>query len=92
MIDISSDIVMIRILTHCPFCKGEAILNSTVKQYMQHREGTHVQNAWPEKSIDWRETLISGSHGYCFDQAFKEEEEDEYIGDIYGEGWLRWTT
>ena len=75
MIDISSDIIMIRILTICPFCKGEAILNSTVKQYIAHREGIHVQDAWPEKSIGWRETMINGAHSYCFDEVFKDEEE-----------------
>ena len=75
MIDISGDIVMVKILTRCLFCDGEATLNTTVKQWMQHREGTHAQDAWPEKSIDWRETLISGSHGYCFDEAFGNEED-----------------
>ena len=34
-----------------------------------------VQNLFPDMSASEREILISGSHGKCFDEAFKEPDE-----------------
>jgi hypothetical protein len=39
--------------------------------------GLHVQDAFPQLSADDRETILSGSHGSCFDTAFPPDDEEE---------------
>ena len=69
--------IKVRCLTHCVFCGGESILITTASQVKQYKAGAHAQYVWPEKSIDWREMWISGSHGYCFDKAFGDDNQEE---------------
>ena len=68
------DMMMARCVMACPLCGGESILNTEANKITEYRGGAHAQDVWPEKSIDWRETWISGSHGYCYDKVFSEQE------------------
>ncbi len=70
------------IIKHCTFCGGQTHLRSSSQQMVDWMTGTHAQNAWPEKSAGWRETMISGTHGFCFDEAFAEPEDDDHIGTV----------
>jgi hypothetical protein len=59
----------------CPKCigcgKGGAI-TMPVGAYRRWKEGALLQNAWPEGTDAEREQLISGMHGSCFDELFKD--------------------
>ena len=70
-----TDTITVRVLSRCVMCGGESILIVDPQQVAKYNAGAFVQDVWPEKSADWRETWISGSHGYCFDHVFKDEEE-----------------
>ena len=71
-----TDEMMARCVMACPLCGGESILNTEADKITAWRNGVHAQDVWPEKSIDWRETWISGSHGYCFDEAFDDDDQE----------------
>jgi hypothetical protein len=46
-----------------------------IEAYRRWKEGAMLQNAWPEGTDAEREQLISGMHGSCFDDLFKEDDE-----------------
>lgn len=63
----------------CPTCmvcrKGtpEGVLVDR-EDYERYRKGEHIQNAFPYLSADVRETMMTGTHGKCFDDLFGEED------------------
>lgn len=64
----------ITVVRKCVLCGGETKLNLSFDKWKQWRAGTHIQDVWPKLNVDLRETLISGSHGSCFDEVFKDED------------------
>ncbi len=63
----------------CLFCKEttEVVLNKA--DVAMWRAGRFVQDVWPNQSVEFRELLISGTHGPCWDKAFPEEEGEPII-------------
>lgn len=61
----------------CPFCKLKSEVQNVPRRelYKWMRGNGFIQDALPMLSAGERETLISGSHEKCFDEAFAEEEE-----------------
>lgn len=66
----------VTVTTHpCPVCQ---VTSQVVVNYDQFRrfqqEFMHVQEAFPDMSIDDRELLITGTHPACWVLMFGEEE------------------
>ncbi len=59
----------------CMLCDGSSHIIVDKEAWTAWRQGTYCQHAFPNMSIGDRETLISGSHSDCFDEAFKEDDD-----------------
>ena len=57
----------------CPFCGESEILTLPLEGFLDWRNGTPVQEAFPDLSVDDRERLISGICPDCWDEMFKDE-------------------
>lgn len=60
----------------CFFCGEQSSVEMPYQAWMLYQSGMFIQEAWPEATPAEREILISGSHEKCFDDAFKEDEDD----------------
>ena len=49
-------------------------INATPEQYALWQEGTLIQDAMPDATVDQREFLISGCTPSCLNSMFGEEE------------------
>lgn len=64
----------IRIDALCPWCSGTATVTGIPAEgFQQWQAGEFIQHALPGLTAGQRETLISGSHESCFDEAFPDE-------------------
>lgn len=54
----------------CVMCGKPSQFVLEANKIMAVMEGEFVQNAFPFMPADQRETLISGTHGECFDKLF----------------------
>lgn len=61
----------------CPLCDNMSHVVIPVVAYDKWLQGAKIQDAWPESTPGQRETLISGSHESCFDEAFAEDEDED---------------
>ena len=61
----------------CPVCGKSTVFTLRVAAYDAWRRGTLIQDAFPEMSIDDRETLKTGFCGPCFESLFYPEPEAE---------------
>ena len=57
----------------CIHCGGHTTFLAKFDNLDRWRDGTLVQNVWPDVPIAERETLISGTHAECWDDLFGEE-------------------
>ncbi len=73
--DWDKDTVTIPIV--CPSCKKEYRLTVPRRNFDMWREGSHVQDAFPNLSPGDRELLISGTCDKCWKEMFGHEESDE---------------
>lgn len=46
----------------------------TAEQYLKWRMGKLIQDAFPDKSPDEREVMISGTHPACFEMLYGGQE------------------
>lgn len=61
---------------HCRLCGQPSFLNGIdPERYALYVSGAYAQDAFPSLTPGQRETLISGSHEACFDEAFPQEPE-----------------
>jgi hypothetical protein len=60
----------------CIYCGGTSTIK--VSRHMQRAwlNGANIQDVWPHISADQRETMITGYHSTCFDDAFKDDDDD----------------
>lgn len=65
-----------KIQKQCKMCRKLYTLEVSNVGYEMMLAGAHIQDAFPELSLDDRELLISGICGKCFDDIFAEDEED----------------
>lgn len=59
----------------CPFCSESSVYLMADADVMRLVE-EFVQDVFPHTDANFRESLISGTHGTCWDAAFPEEEEE----------------
>jgi hypothetical protein len=62
----------------CVLCSQDAAVIVPAEAYAEWDDGRgpFLQDLMPGVSADIRETLISGSHGSCFDAFFPDDEDD----------------
>ena len=60
----------------CPHCEGSSRIKVSLFMYMQWTAGANIQDVWPHVPADQRETMITGYHSACFDELFKEEDDE----------------
>jgi len=66
------------VTTKCPLCKKEEVLQVPQSGYDSWMNGgVLIQRAMPSLTPTQREQLITGICGPCWDNTFKEEEEEE---------------
>jgi hypothetical protein len=62
----------------CPCCHKTSELEVEEAEFRLWRAGLiHVQDAFPNMSVDNRELLMTGTHPDCWDAMFGEEEDDD---------------
>lgn len=54
----------------CRVCGQDSSVEVEPERFAAYRNGGLVQNVWPDRSIEWREQLISGTHPDCWDRLF----------------------
>lgn len=54
----------------CRVCGQDSSVEVEPERFVAYRNGGLVQNVWPDRSIEWREQLISGTHPDCWDRLF----------------------
>lgn len=71
-----SDIPRVNVTQVCSFCEQPSHVNGVrAEGFAAWQYGTKIQHALPELSDGDRETLVSGCHESCFDEAFADEDE-----------------
>lgn len=60
-------------------CHRNFEVPATPEQIAAWHDGALIQNAMPDISEDLRELLISGTCGQCFDEMFRDDEEDDSL-------------
>ena len=64
-----------RVSRECPICHELGTIEDVDSaKWRMWKEGTLIQEAFPDKSPEWREQLLSGTHPECFAKAFPPEE------------------
>ena len=62
-------------LKTCIFChKGSPLMKVDRERFYEWQNGTYIQNAFPEMTVNDRELLMTGTHSECWDKMMGEEE------------------
>ena len=67
----------------CRFCGKEITVQAEEEKFSRLDAGAHVQDVFPDLGVNYRELMISGICGECFDQMF--ESDDEFFVSKYDE-------
>ena len=67
----------------CRFCGKEITVQAEEEKFSRLDAGAHVQDVFPDLGVNYRELMISGICGECFDQIF--ENDDEFFVSKYDE-------
>ena len=62
--------------TTCIVCGEQFVTHMDKPRFERWQNGEHIQDVFPELSVDERELLISGICGNCFNEMFSEDEEN----------------
>jgi len=55
----------------CIWCGKAHIFSEDAERVARWRSGAYIQNVFPEKSADERETMVSGTCPECWDKHMK---------------------
>lgn len=61
----------------CRFCGKEITVQAEEEKFVRLDSGVHVQDVFPDLSPNYRELMISGICGECFDQIFENDEDED---------------
>lgn len=65
--------------TVCMFCGNAGLVKNVPLDGLERwAAGAYIQDALPSLSAGDRQQLMTGTHDACFDNAFPEEEDEEY--------------
>lgn len=65
----------------CKFCGKEVTVQAEEEKFLRFDAGAHVQDVFPDLRVNYRELMISGICGECFDQIFENDEDDSESDD-----------
>lgn len=65
----------------CKFCGKEVTVQAEEEKFLRFDAGTHAQDVFPDLGVNYRELMISGICGECFDQIFENDDEDDSESD-----------
>ena len=60
----------------CVVCGLQSVMELSSHQIDRWKGGEYVQSVFPDLMPEDREVLISGTHPKCFNELFKEEEDE----------------
>lgn len=60
----------------CMVCKQSSVVGLTVEEYDAWSAGAYAQDALPNRSADFREQLITGTHSKCWDDIFGGDDDE----------------
>ena len=64
--------MMIQVRTRpCPYCRRSSLVEVDGDRFEAWQNGMKVQDAFPDKSADERELLMTGTHTECWDAMFQ---------------------
>lgn len=66
------EVQMINLQVECRMCNSEHVITVSKEAYEKHKNGAHVQDAFPTLNANQRELLISGTCPTCWDKIFGE--------------------
>lgn len=67
-----------KLTIRCFNCENDFVVELSEKEFDDYyNKGIHIQHAMPTKSPETRELLISGTCPECFNEIFKDEEDDD---------------
>ncbi len=58
----------------CISCGAVSHVQVDEDKYNEWQNGKSIQDVWPDKDTNWRELLITGTHGDCWDKMFGPDE------------------
>lgn len=58
----------------CISCGAVSHVQVDEDKYNEWQAGKSVQDVWPDKDSNWRELLVTGTHGDCWDKMFGPDE------------------
>lgn len=64
------------LIATCVECSTPTDLTVSTNGLAAWRDGTHIQDALPDLTVDERELMISGMCGTCFDKFIPADEDD----------------
>lgn len=65
----------------CKFCGKEVTVQAEEEKFLRFDAGAHAQDVFPDLRVNYRELMISGICGECFDQIFENDDEDNSESD-----------
>jgi len=63
----------------CPVCGDTGTVEVSLEELERYAAGELVQNVWMNKSLNWRELFITGTHPECWEILFHNDPEGEGI-------------
>ena len=65
----------------CKFCGKEVTVQAEEENFLRFDAGAHAHDVFPDLRVNYRELMISGICGECFDQIFENDDEDNSESD-----------
>jgi hypothetical protein len=64
----------------CLYCGDDIIFMMTEEQYKSWKiNSNYIQYVFPHLDSSTRESMISGTHPWCWDQIFLDEDEEQFV-------------
>ena len=61
----------------CRFCGKEVTVQAEEEKFLRFDDSAHVQDVFPNLRADYREIMISGICGECFDQILENDDDED---------------
>jgi hypothetical protein len=71
------DLMPLILCPRCPHCGIQSQLHMLHEEVARMNAGLHIQETLPDWPPYKREMLMTGIHQHCWDELFKEPEDDE---------------
>ena len=65
------------ITKRCMQCGQQGTMTVWEDDYQRYLNGAHIQDAFPDLLAPAREQILSGTHPQCWEEIFRDIEDDE---------------